>query len=129
MVTQTDDSIAQLRQDWKFWLDLPTTPKEYSRIDDLDEKIGALETLLLDKKNYSSMACGDGACTGLRRKDRDPPVHQHGHRADAAARRRLRREAGRPHRWPGKAHAHEADRKRQSGRYRCGDAAPWPRIR
>jgi len=68
MVTQTGDSIAQLRRDWKFWLDLPTTPKEYSRIDDLDEKIGALETLLLDKKNYSSMACGDGACLGCGEK-------------------------------------------------------------
>jgi pyruvate-ferredoxin/flavodoxin oxidoreductase len=68
MVKQTDDTIAQLRQDWKFWLDLPTTPKEYNRIDDLDEKIGALETLLLDKKNYSSMACGDGACLGCGEK-------------------------------------------------------------
>jgi pyruvate-ferredoxin/flavodoxin oxidoreductase len=68
MVKQTDDTIAQLRQDWRFWLDLPTTPKEYSRIDDLDEKIGALETLLLDKKNYSSMACGDGACLGCGEK-------------------------------------------------------------
>ncbi len=68
MVTQNEDSIAQLRQDWKFWLDLPTTPKEYSRIDSLDEKIGALETLLLDKKNYASMACGDGACLGCGEK-------------------------------------------------------------
>jgi pyruvate-ferredoxin/flavodoxin oxidoreductase len=68
MVKQTDDTIAQLRQDWRFWLDLPTTPKEYSRIDDLDEKIGALETLLLDKKNYSSMNCGDGACLGCGEK-------------------------------------------------------------
>ena len=68
MVKQTEASITQLRQDWNFWLDLPTTPKEYSRIDSLDEKIGALETLLLDKKNYSSMACGDGACTGCGEK-------------------------------------------------------------
>jgi hypothetical protein len=43
---------------------LPTTPQKYSRIDDLDEKIGALETLLLDKKNYNAMAWGDGACLG-----------------------------------------------------------------
>ncbi|MBI5329785.1 MAG: 2-oxoacid:acceptor oxidoreductase family protein [Betaproteobacteria bacterium] len=68
MVTQTQDSITTLKQDWKFWLDLPTTPKDYSRIDSLDEKIGALETLLLDKKNYSSMACGDGACLGCGEK-------------------------------------------------------------
>ena len=68
MVTQTEDSTDKLRRDWNFWLDLPTTPKEYSRIDSLDEKIGALETLLLDKHNYSSMNCGDGACLGCGEK-------------------------------------------------------------
>jgi len=68
MVTQTAESIETLRKDWKFWLDLPTTPQKYSRIDSLDEKIGALETLLLDKKNYGSMACGDGACLGCGEK-------------------------------------------------------------
>jgi len=68
MVTQTEDSIATLRADWNFWLDLPTTPREYDRIDDLEEKIGALETLLLDKKNYNSMNCGDGACLGCGEK-------------------------------------------------------------
>jgi hypothetical protein len=68
MVTQTPESIEVLRKDWKFWLDLPTTPQKFSRIDDLDEKIGALETLLLDKKNYGSMACGDGACLGCGEK-------------------------------------------------------------
>ena len=68
MVTQTDESTDKLRRDWNFWLDLPTTPKEYSRIDSLDEKIGALETLLLDKHNYNSMACGDGACLGCGEK-------------------------------------------------------------
>jgi len=68
MVTQTEDSIERLRSDWNFWLDLPTTPPEYSRIDSLDEKIGALETLLLDKRNYGSMPCGDGACLGCGEK-------------------------------------------------------------
>ncbi len=68
MVTQTQETIGQMRNDWRFWLDLPTTPKEYNRIDDLDEKIGALDTLLLDKKNYNSMACGDGACLGCGEK-------------------------------------------------------------
>ncbi|RLJ68454.1 2-oxoacid:acceptor oxidoreductase family protein [Sulfurisoma sediminicola] len=68
MVTQTDASVDRLRQDWNFWLDLPTTGKEYSRIDNLDEKIGALETLLLDKQNYNSMNCGDGACLGCGEK-------------------------------------------------------------
>ncbi len=68
MVTQTQDSVDVLRRDWQFWLDLPTTPKAYSRIDDLDEKIGALETLLLTKHNYNAMACGDGACLGCGEK-------------------------------------------------------------
>ena len=68
MVTQTEDSVKTLRQDWDFWLDLPTTAKEYGRIDSLDEKIGALETLLLDKSNYNSMNCGDGACLGCGEK-------------------------------------------------------------
>jgi pyruvate-ferredoxin/flavodoxin oxidoreductase len=68
MVTQTDESTDKLRRDWNFWLDLPTTPQEYSRIDSLDEKIGALETLLLDKHNYGSMNCGDGACLGCGEK-------------------------------------------------------------
>ena len=68
MVTQTAETIDTLREDWNFWLDLPTTPAQFSRIDDLDEKVGALETLLLDKHNYQSMAAGDGACLGCGEK-------------------------------------------------------------
>ncbi|OIR18114.1 pyruvate-flavodoxin oxidoreductase [mine drainage metagenome] len=68
MVTQSPESIQTLRDDWNFWLDLPTTPPQFSRIDDLDEKVGALETLLLDKHNYQSMASGDGACLGCGEK-------------------------------------------------------------
>ncbi|GAB4170746.1 MAG: hypothetical protein Fur0039_10440 [Rhodocyclaceae bacterium] len=68
MVPQTPQSVARLKRDWGFWLDLPSTPREYIRIDSLDEKIGALETLLLDKRNYTSMACGDGACLGCGEK-------------------------------------------------------------
>ncbi|MGB0723613.1 MAG: 2-oxoacid:acceptor oxidoreductase family protein [Gammaproteobacteria bacterium] len=65
---QDDAAVARMRSDWDFWLDLPTTDAKYSRIDDLDEKIGALETLLLDKTNYGSMVCGDGACLGCGEK-------------------------------------------------------------
>ncbi len=67
-VNQTADSIDVLRRDWDYWLDLPTTPPEYIRIDDFDEKIGALETMLMDKTAYTSMVCGDGACTGCGEK-------------------------------------------------------------
>ena len=68
MVTQTEESVAALRRDWGFWLDLPTTGPQFSRIDSLDEKIGALDTLLLDKTNYNAMTCGDGACLGCGEK-------------------------------------------------------------
>jgi len=65
---QDDAAIAKMRDDWKFWLELPNTSDTYSRIDDLDEKIGALETLLLDKEAYQEMVCGDGACLGCGEK-------------------------------------------------------------
>ena len=65
---QTAASIERLRHDWEFWLDLPTTRPEFIRIDDLDECIGALETLLLDKRNFGAMVCGDGSCVGCGEK-------------------------------------------------------------
>jgi pyruvate-ferredoxin/flavodoxin oxidoreductase len=68
MVTQTNENILTLRDDWNVWLELPTTPPQFSRIDDLDEKVGALETILLDKHNYQSLASGDGACLGCGEK-------------------------------------------------------------
>lgn len=67
-VRQSDEQTTRLRADWDFWQKLPTTSEQFSRIDDLDEKIGALETLLLDKHNYNSMVCGDGACLGCGEK-------------------------------------------------------------
>ncbi len=63
-VPQTPESIDILRRDWDFWNELPTSNAKYQRIDDLDEKIGALDTLLLDKKNYFSMTGGDAAESG-----------------------------------------------------------------
>ena len=67
-VPQTHEDVEKLRKDWDFWLALPTTSPDYIRVDDLDEKIGALETILLDKMNYGSMVCGDGACIGCGEK-------------------------------------------------------------
>ena len=66
--TQTPETIETLRKDWGFWMALPTTSPEYIRIEDLNEKIGALETLLLDKQNYMAMTSGDGACLGCGEK-------------------------------------------------------------
>jgi len=65
---QTDQGIAEMRAKWAFWLELPTTNPDFIRIDDLNEKVGALETLLLDKANYQSMISGDGACMGCGEK-------------------------------------------------------------
>jgi pyruvate-ferredoxin/flavodoxin oxidoreductase len=65
---QDEAAIERLRNDWAFWLELPTTDASFNRIDDLEEKIGALHTLLLDKQNYSAMVCGDGACLGCGEK-------------------------------------------------------------
>jgi pyruvate-ferredoxin/flavodoxin oxidoreductase len=65
---QTKGSIKELREQWDFWLDLPNTPDKYFRIDDLEEGIGALETILLDKANYLSFTSGEGACLGCAEK-------------------------------------------------------------
>ena len=67
-VTQTRDSIASLRDQWDLWQSLPNTPERFIRIDDIDEGIGALDTLLLDKNNYGALASGDGACLGCSEK-------------------------------------------------------------
>jgi pyruvate/2-oxoacid:ferredoxin oxidoreductase alpha subunit/pyruvate/2-oxoacid:ferredoxin oxidoreductase beta subunit/Pyruvate/2-oxoacid:ferredoxin oxidoreductase gamma subunit/ferredoxin len=67
-VPQTDASVERLRRHWDLWLDLPTTPERYIRVDDLDQAIGALETILLDKTNYLSFTSGDGACLGCSEK-------------------------------------------------------------
>lgn len=68
IVKQTDKSVARLREEWSFWEDLPTTPKKFNRIQSLEEKIGPLQTLLLDKQAYGSFASGDGACLGCSEK-------------------------------------------------------------
>jgi pyruvate-ferredoxin/flavodoxin oxidoreductase len=67
-VTQTEDSIFRMRKEWEFWTDLPTTPEKYNRIDDLEEKIGPLQTILLNKEAYLNFVSGDGACLGCSEK-------------------------------------------------------------
>ena len=68
MIPQTNDSVAQLRQNWEFWSALPSTAPEYINVDNLEEGIGTLETLLLNKNSYKSMVGGDGACLGCAEK-------------------------------------------------------------
>ena len=67
-VPQTADSIKSLRRNWDFWSDLPSTPQKFIRVDDIEQGIGALETILLDKRNYSAFVSGDGACLGCGEK-------------------------------------------------------------
>lgn len=67
-IVQTEDSVARLRKEWDFWTDLPTTPEKFNRIDDLEEKIGPLENILLNKDAYLHFASGDGACLGCSEK-------------------------------------------------------------
>ena len=64
VVEQTDESIQHLRNNWHYWLDLPTSNKKYSRIDNLQAKQGVLDTLLLDKKNHLSMLNSDNTGAG-----------------------------------------------------------------
>ena len=67
-IIQTEGSVASLRKNWDLWMDLPSTSEKYSRIDDLEEKIGALETMLLNKEAYLDFTSGDGACLGCSEK-------------------------------------------------------------
>ena len=67
-IKQTTESIELLQEHWDLWSDLPTTPKKYIQVDDLDEGIGTLESILLDKSNYLQFTSGDGACLGCSEK-------------------------------------------------------------
>ena len=68
VVPQTESSVAGMRKQWELWLDLPNTPKQYNRVESLEEKIGPLESILLSKEAYLSFTSGDGACLGCSEK-------------------------------------------------------------
>ena len=65
---QDEAAIKRMRVEREFWEKLPSTAPQFNRIDDIDEKIGALQTLLLNKRSHDSMVCGDGACLGCGEK-------------------------------------------------------------
>jgi pyruvate-ferredoxin/flavodoxin oxidoreductase len=67
-VPQTAESVATLKADWDFWTELPSTPERYIRVDDLEERIGVLDNILLSKDVYQPFASGDGACLGCSEK-------------------------------------------------------------
>ena len=65
---ETTESADFLRRNWNYWLDLPNTQQKHIKVENLDEAIGSLETILLDKDVYLSMSGGDGACIGCAEK-------------------------------------------------------------
>jgi len=67
-VPQTPESIADMRENWDLWLDLPTTPDRFIKISNLEEGVGTLSSLLLDKAHYMALNSGDGACLGCSEK-------------------------------------------------------------
>ena len=67
-VKQDEEIVDTLRRNWAFWEELPDTDDRYINVRNLEEGIGVLPTLLLKKKNYRSMAGGDGACMGCGEK-------------------------------------------------------------
>lgn len=67
-VTQTEASVAGLRERWSVWLDLPSTDDRFIRIDDLEQAVGVLDNLLLKKEVYLPFTSGDGACLGCSEK-------------------------------------------------------------
>ena len=68
LVTQTEESVKQLRDEWEFWLQLPNTPQRFINIDNLEERIGIMQNILLDKNAYLPLTSGDGACMGCSEK-------------------------------------------------------------
>ena len=45
-ITTQEVSVQNLQRNWDYWMDLPNTSREFIRIDSMDDKIGALETML-----------------------------------------------------------------------------------
>ena len=67
-VVQTRESVATLRARKEFWHALPTTPAHHRHLEDLEQAIGVLDHLLLDKEIYGAFVSGDGACLGCSEK-------------------------------------------------------------
>jgi pyruvate-ferredoxin/flavodoxin oxidoreductase len=67
-VPQTDDTIKELRNNWDLWLDLPNTPQRFLQVEEIEEAVGPLHTMLLNKDAYLAFTSGDGACMGCSEK-------------------------------------------------------------
>jgi pyruvate-ferredoxin/flavodoxin oxidoreductase len=128
-IKQDDDVVAKLRENWEFWQTLPDTDDRFINISNIDEGIGVLSSLLLKKKNYMSMAGGDGACMGCGEKTAVhlvtatiealmQPRVEAAHRADRRARGSTRR-----------AGARTVERRRGHRQHRCRCRKPGPEGR
>lgn len=67
-IQQSDESIQEMRDDWALWQALPNTPERFKNISNLEEGVGILQNILLDKHAYLPLTSGDGACMGCSEK-------------------------------------------------------------
>ncbi len=67
-VPQTNESLKLLKNNWDLWLDLPNTPARFREVDDFEQGIGPLHTMMLNKDAYLAFTSGDGACMGCSEK-------------------------------------------------------------
>jgi pyruvate-ferredoxin/flavodoxin oxidoreductase len=68
METQTDDIVGLLRTNHELWNNLPETDSRFVKIANLDEGIGTLSSMMIQRSVYDSMLGGDGACMGCGEK-------------------------------------------------------------
>ena len=68
MVVQTDDVVATLRSNHALYDNLPETNSRFVKIASLDEGIGTLSSMMIQRSVYESMLGGDGACMGCGEK-------------------------------------------------------------
>ena len=65
---QTDELVDDLRRNWSTWRNLPETNPRFVNIANLDEGIGTLSSMMIQRSVYESMLGGDGACMGCGEK-------------------------------------------------------------
>jgi len=66
--TQTDDVVGLLRSNQELWHNLPETDPRFVKIANLEEGIGTLSSMMIQRSVYGSMLGGDGACMGCGEK-------------------------------------------------------------
>ncbi|MCP4803757.1 MAG: pyruvate ferredoxin oxidoreductase, partial [Proteobacteria bacterium] len=67
-VSQNEELVDELHRNWKLWENLPETDDRFVNIANLEEGIGTLSSMMIQRKVYESMLGGDGACMGCGEK-------------------------------------------------------------